>query len=166
MEVLFNFRGEINNQVLRSILSTMEAKMEQLGEERFMRKKINQILIECLQNLIFHAEKPASPDEAPGLYIARDDGNRYSIHTSNLVTPEKADSLRKYVERINNMNPDELRDYYQEVLTNGKFNPQGGAGLGIINIARVARKSSDEKLTYAFTPASNQNLMFEMRIRV
>jgi hypothetical protein len=163
MEVIFNFKGEINNQVLRSILKTMDEKMASLGEDRFVRKKVNSILIECLQNLIFHGERPAVNDAEPGLLVSRLEGGHYEIRTSNLVRASKIESLRVYIDRINSMDKDQLRDYYQEVLTNGKFNPQGGAGLGIINIAR---KTTDSKVHYAFEPRNEHYQLFTMQMTV
>lgn len=162
MEVLFDFKGEIDNQVLKHILKSMDDRMEQLGEDRFMRKKINSILIECLQNLIFHAEKATNDSQNPALRITRD-GKRYQITTHNLIKQEKKPQLIGYIDKINAMNEDDLRNYYQEVLTNGKFNPQGGAGLGIINIAR---KTKEHKLTYQFHPSTEPYMMFEMNITV
>lgn len=163
MEVIFNFKGEINNQVLRSILKTMDEKMAEIGEDRFVRKKINSILIECLQNLIFHGEKPQIQDAEPSLQISKSTENLYEITTSNLVQQSKVESLGRYIDKINAMDKDQLRDYYQEVLTNGKFNPQGGAGLGIINIAR---KTYDQKVFYSFTPRNEQYQLFKMRMLV
>ncbi len=162
MEVLFDFKGEIDNQVLKNILKTMDDLMEQLGEDRFMRKKINSILIECLQNLIFHAEKATISGQQPALKITRN-GKAYQITTHNLIKQEKKTVLSTYIDKINGMNEDELRNYYQEVLTNGKFNPQGGAGLGIINIAR---KTKEHKLVYQYHPTTEPYLMFEMNITV
>lgn len=162
MEVLYNFKGELNNLVLKSILQTMEDKMGEIGADRFVRKKINSILIECLQNLIFHAERTNKDVEQPSLVITRE-GEHYTIVTGNLIPKEKQTTLKNYIDRINAMTDDDLRNFYQEVLTNGKFNPQGGAGLGIINIAR---KTKDHKLGYNFAPVSDSHLMFFMTITV
>jgi Family of unknown function (DUF6272) len=163
MEVIFNFKGEINNQVLRSILKTMDEKMAEIGEDRFVRKKINSILIECLQNLIFHGEKPQIEDAEPSLTVSRGPQGQYEILTANLVQQSKVEVLGRYIDKINAMDKDQLRDYYQEVLTNGKFNPQGGAGLGIINIAR---KTTDQKVHQQFMPRNEQYQLFKMRMIV
>lgn len=163
MDVIFNFKGEINNQVLRSILKTMDEKMAELGEDRFRRRKVNSVLIECLQNLIFHGERLDMNHAEPALVVKRDEQGNYRIETSNLVRQAKVHTLQHYIDRINDMDSDQLRDYYQEVLTNGKFNPQGGAGLGIINIAR---KTSDSKISYSFEPRSEQYQLFSMYMNV
>lgn len=162
MEVIFNFKGEINNKVLRSILKTMDEKMATIGEQRFVRKKINSILIECLQNLIFHAEKGMSSGEDPSLEVQKTQGF-YQIKTSNLIKEDKAETLGAYIDKINDMDKEELREYYQQVLTNGQFGAQGGAGLGILNIAR---KTRDHKLQYNFIPLGGEKLLFQMEIRV
>ncbi len=163
MEVIFNFKGEINNQVLRSILKTMDEKMADMGEDRFVRRKVNSVLIECLQNLIFHGERPSLADAEPGLQVSKGPDGLYDIRTTNLVRATKVESLKGYIDRINSMEKDQLRDYYQEVLTNGKFNPQGGAGLGIINIAR---KTADSKVHYSFEARNNEYQLFTMHLNV
>ncbi len=163
MEVLYSFKGELNNVVLKTILQSMEDKLGEAGADRFVRKKINSILIECLQNLIFHAEKTRTPEQQPTVIVGRENSD-YKISTINLIKLEKQAVLSNYIDKINRMNEEDLRNFYQEVLTNGKFNPQGGAGLGIINIAR---KTKGHKVGYEFHPAGDEkHLMFQMNIIV
>lgn len=162
MAVLYDFRGDLNNQVLRNILKELDEKMADIGEERFLRKKINSILIECLQNLIFHAETSTDDPLKPHLVVTKT-GQTYEIVTQNLIHPSRVSALANYLDKINSMNEEELRLYYQEVLTNGRFNPQGGAGLGIINIAR---KAKDNKLQYRFSTANDSRTLYELRVVV
>ena len=161
-EVIYSYQGEMNNDILRSILKVLDDKMEELGEQRFFRKKVNSILIECLQNLMSHAEKASSDTTMPSLLIKKEE-NGYEIQTTNLTNEEKASFLKKHLDKINSMGSEELKDFYQEILTNGQFNPEGGAGLGFINIAR---KTKDNRVKYDFLEKGNKQLFFNLSITV
>ena len=86
-------------------------------------------------------------------------GNHYLIQTANAVDKKKGQWLRKYLDSINGMTKEELEKRYREILTNGRFNPEGGAGLGLLNIAR---KAVENKLNYEFEPINNQYETFHL----
>lgn len=158
-KVIYDFSGEMDNSVLNKILVTMDTRMAELGEKVPFRKKINSILIECCQNLMHHA---SGADTPPTLRIEKEDAG-YVITTGNLVSKAKAEKLSKYIDKINTMDKDELREFYQKVLTNGKISAAGGGGLGILNIAR---KTIDNQVAYSSEEVNEQNLFFHMRFVV
>jgi len=159
-KVLYSYEGEMNNAIINSIINVMELKMKEMGERPPAIKKLNQILIECCQNLIHHSEKPhnGAINEYPAVIISQiDDG--IHIQTRNLVAREKAERLKTYIDKINTMSQEGLREYYQSVLTNGQISAHGGGGLGLLNIIR---KAKDTKLHYTFDPANDEELYFNL----
>ncbi|MCS7073860.1 MAG: SiaB family protein kinase [Bacteroidia bacterium] len=158
-EVLFAYKGDFTTELLKSILKTTDLKMEELGEERIVRKRVNSILIECLQNMIYHSEKFESGKEdiSSSILVISRTGEGFMIEHGNVVTPEVAEKLSKHIDKINSMTGEQLRDYYNEVLTNEEFSAKGGAGLGIIDIAR---KTKNNKVLYDFKPTSEEGLLF------
>jgi hypothetical protein len=163
-ENLIHFKGLVNSEILRALLKDMDSKLEQRGEPRVLIKKINSILIECLQNLIHHAE---DIDNVGGQFLPElkvDKGSEgYHILTANVTEKENVDRLKSYIDNINGLGAEGLREYYQEVLTNGKFNAKGGAGLGFINIAR---KTKDNKVHYRFDPINSEQVFFNLHFTV
>ena len=158
-EVLFAYKGDFTTELLKSILKTTDLKMEELGEERVVRKRVNSILIECLQNMIYHSERFEAADEevASSILVISRTGEGYMIATGNVVTPEVSQRLARHIDKINSMTGEQLRDYYNEVLTNEEFSAKGGAGLGIIDIAR---KTKNNKVLYDFKPTADEGLLF------
>jgi len=138
----------------------MDARMAEMGEKVPFRKKINSILIEACQNLMHHA--PSAADFPPRLQIEKVESG-YQISTGNLITKSKAEKLARYIDKINLMSRDELREFYQKVLTNGKISAAGGGGLGILNIAR---KTVDNRVSYSSQEVSEETLFFNMRFVV
>ena len=52
--IMLSFKGEVTSDLLTSILQIMESKMEVLDEPPKIKKKVYNILVECLQNLYHH----------------------------------------------------------------------------------------------------------------
>ena len=55
-DVLIAFKGSITSELLTSILQIMETKMEDLHEAPRTKKKVFNVLVECLQNLYHHID--------------------------------------------------------------------------------------------------------------
>ncbi|HMC97603.1 MAG TPA: DUF6272 family protein, partial [Flavobacteriales bacterium] len=72
------------------------------------------------------------------------------------------DRLKAHLDRINALDPDELRDLYKEILADGRFSSAGGGGLGMVDIAR----KSGGKLEYGFVPYDQDNAFFSLNVNV
>ena len=55
-DILLSFKGAITSELLTSVLQIMENKMEDLNEAPKTRKKVFNVLVECLQNLYHHID--------------------------------------------------------------------------------------------------------------
>jgi hypothetical protein len=162
MDTLIEYHGQVDNAIVRSLLKQMDDRMEERSEKRMFMKKVNSILIECLQNLIHHGVKVDGNQNQPVILVKREN-DHYYITTGNLIEAAKLPKLKGYIDKLNSMNEEELRDYYKEILTNGRFNPKGGGGLGIINIAR---KAEANKIFYEFSTVNDHLLFFYMHFQV
>ena len=60
--ILLSFKGEITSDLLTSILQIMENKMDNMQEEPKMKKKVYNVLVECLQNLYHHLDEITEVD--------------------------------------------------------------------------------------------------------
>lgn len=164
MQEVYTYQGELTNTALSGIIHSMENTLKDIGEKRNNISKINSVLIECCQNVMHHEEKPNDGTEyvLPLVSVAKEDDSYY-ISTRNLVTKSGAEGLKKYIERINAMTKEELRQFHKEILVNGQINEKGGGGLGIVNIAR---KAKDSKLSFNFQPYADNHLLFSLIVSV
>lgn len=170
--IILSFKGEVTSELLTSILQIMENKLDDVEQNRKVRKKVYNILVECLQNLYHHIEdiengEVSAPDVSEedrrsAIFMIGKEGDRYSIITGNFILKEEEDKLRQRIDRINAMTREELKDHYKEVLNDGKLSEKGGGGLGMIDIA----KKSGQKLDYSFTPLDENNSFFSLNVKV
>jgi hypothetical protein len=162
--ILLSFKGEITSDLLTSILQIMENKMENMQEEPKMKKKVYNVLVECLQNLYHHLDEITETDEKirSAIFTIGKRDNKYSIVTGNYILNENISGLRNRLDEVNSLNRDELKEYYKRVLNNGEMSLKGGGGLGMIDIAR----KTGEKLEYNFLEIDNKVSFFTLNIKV
>jgi hypothetical protein len=169
--IMLSFKGDITSELLTSILQIMETKLDNMQEEPKTKKKVYNVLVECLQNLYHHM------DDVPTSNISTADGqelirsaifmigkveNQYTIITGNYIRTVNVDSLRNRLEEINKLSKEELKDYYKSVLNNGEISIKGGGGLGMIDIAR----KTGQKINYNFMPIDDQHSFFSLNIKI
>lgn len=166
-KIMLSFKGEISPELLTSILQIMESKLDNIGEEPRMRKKVYNVLVECLQNLYHHNDLPDHDDSdlktrSSLFLIGRNDNSTYRIITGNYILNTNVDELKEKLEKINGMSKEELKQYYISTLDNESFSDKGGGGLGMIDIAR----KSGQKFEYAFTLVNETYSFFSLIIQV
>ena len=158
--VIISFKGVMTSEILTTILQIMESRMDKLEERPKIRKKVFNVLVECLQNLYHHIDDDIDDKSTPQnkrncLFILARENAAYIITTGNYIKPEDSPILEEKLDTINGMTRDELKSYYKQVLNEGTMSDKGTAGLGMIDIAR----KSGKKLEYDLTPI-NENLTF------
>ena len=162
--IVLSFKGEITSDIITMVLQIMESKLDAVNEKGTVKKKIFNILVECMQNLYHHSESEVVGDEHSRramLELFFDD-EYYNILTGNYIKNEEVEKLRDRIERVNSLSKDELRQYYRDILDNNTISQKGGADLGMIDMAR----KSGEKLSYHFTTVNDNISFFDLTIRI
>ena len=54
--IMLSFKGDITSELLTSILQIMEFKLDNMQETPKVKKKVYNVLVECLQNLYHHLD--------------------------------------------------------------------------------------------------------------
>lgn len=167
--IILSFKGAITSELLSSVLQIMESKMEDLEESLKTRRKVFNVLVECLQNLYHHIddfEIEGPPEDVAKMksavfMIARNEGY-YNVVTGNFLLSENVDKLTDRITTINSFDREQLKEYYKSVLNNGEMSAKGGGGLGFIDIA----KKSGEKLEFNFTEVDETYSFFTLIVKI
>ncbi len=163
--ILLSFKGDITSELLTSILTIMENKMENMQEEPKMKKKVYNVLVECLQNLYHHMDDVADAAgdiNRSAIFMIGKVNNAYTITTGNYILGENVNGLKGRLDEVNALSKEELKEYYKKVLNNGEMSLKGGGGLGMIDIAR----KTGEKLEYNFLEIDNKVSFFTLNIKI
>lgn len=129
-----------------------------------VRKKVSFLMVECFQNIIRHGDNSdvQIEDMPPGLFMTRNIRDRHYIVSANLIDNKSIPSLRQKLDSVNTASPEELKQLYFEVLDSEGFSSKGGAGLGLIQMAR----KSKQKLDFDFVKVNDQVSYFYLQLKM
>ena len=167
--VLLAFKGTVTSDLLDSVFQIMESKMVDLNDSPATKKKVFNVLVECLQNLYHHIDDfdkdnflDASGNKKSAIFSTRRNEDAYNIVTGNFIYPKNVEEVSNKIDHINSLDRDELKAYYKEVLNNGKLSEKGGGGLGLIDIAKKSRN----KLQYSFKEIDDDYSFFTLTVKI
>ncbi len=161
---IIKFRGPVKYDTIGELIGELKKCVHRHCINTSTYKKLLLVMIESLENIMKYNEYPAirrEPDNEPHPEIMiRKRHNQYSVVTSNLLKNENVDNLRDRIDYMNSLDRQGLKDYYKHVITNGEFSQQGGAGLGLIEMAKV----SPYRIHYSFHPYNADYSRFTLRV--
>lgn len=166
-KVILSFNGVVTSDFLTAVLDIMETKMSHLEESPKTKKKVFNVLVECLQNLYHHidegcdVQRELRRSKSALVMVVREKDN-FLIQTGNYIDKKSVDELDKRLKKINSLDKENLREYYREVLENGSVSEKGTAGLGMIDIAR----KSGNKLEYEFLDIDKDFSFFSLNVKI
>ena len=166
-KVVLSFKGDVTSELMTSILQIIEQRMDDMNEAPRLRKKVYNVLVECLQNLYHHIDEVPSETAKNGtdrsaIFMVSLNPKGYSITTGNYILSEREESFKDRLERINSLTKEELKEMYKEVLNSEGRSDKGGGGLGMIDIAR----KTGNKLNYDFATLNDKYSFFSLNINV
>ena len=153
------YEGEFTQDITKSVLAMAERNMDSYGEGSGTKRKVFNIMVECLQNICKHADQVEGQEEddssSNAIFMIGKQETEYFILSGNAMESDKVESVSSKLEQINSLDKDGLKQLYKDIIKNGSLSDKGGAGLGFIDMAR----KSGQKLRYDFEPI-NENLTF------
>lgn len=153
-QLSFSYRGPFHESLTERIVDISEnTVVDQLGLKKTNRK-ISFLLVECFQNIIRHGEKVGGEQtelQDEGMFSFRNNGDSYVINSINIIKDSDVEVFKNTVDLVNSKSPEELKEFYKKQLVENELSEKGGAGLGLIEIAR----KSGNKLLYEFEPKGN-----------
>jgi len=163
--LIFMYRGLVTADLVTHVLQIMEDRLEEDKQSKKVSKKVFNVMIECLRNV--YSEDNASEASVPkvsleAVLIVRKDEDAYFVTTGNYVLNTKVDPLRSKLEKVNEMDSESLKVYYQELLTDQEEDQKGLTILGIIDIAR----KSKQKVVYSFQQVNETLTFFSLEAKI
>jgi hypothetical protein len=152
--LMFVYRGVVTNENSVPLLMLLEKEMENSEFGFVGRKRVFMFVLESLQNVTRHSDGSEHAGMSMVVYSKVNDG--YIVTTGNVISTSNIDDLKKRLDEINHLETGELRTVYRQMLSNSEFSSKGGAGLGLIEMA----KKTGNKLDYDFLLLDSENSYF------
>ncbi len=130
MTNLLQYEGTLSSEVRIQLLDLLKAvSLANLGARNDL-KKLCGIALELLDN----AQRYGHAHDVS--FEWRIEGPALIVTIRNRAERKDAERLKKIVDEINAMTAEQVADAFRAQLTNEQFGEKGGAGLGMLQIAK------------------------------
>jgi hypothetical protein len=165
-DVILYFRGQLGFDTISDLIRILKVKIRERHVSFVVYKKILMLMIESLENIIrYHEHLDGSSCiiiNNPPEFQIYSENDQYIIESLNAIKNTDISNLDEKLKVLNDLNKQSIKDLYKTTITNGKFTEKGGAGLGIIEMAKI----TDEKLVFSFSPIDEHFSYFLLRMVV
>jgi hypothetical protein len=155
--------GKFNHNIIKMFSAMAEDDMKNVSVDLGTKKRVYHTMVEILQNMNRHSDEIAEASHVGrGLFMIGKKKENYFIITSNKVKNSNIKTLKDSIELINGSTLEELNELYTNQLRFGKITEKGGAGLGLLDIARKTSKA----LQFNFIPINKYYSYFILKVVV
>jgi hypothetical protein len=158
------YQGDFTQESTKSILAMAERNLDSSGEESSIKRKVFNVMVEALQNIVKHSDELVDGQirSHAAIFLIGKEKNRYSIMSGNPIRKSNLDGLKNKLDQINGLDKDGLKELYKEIIKTSTLSEKGGAGLGFVDMAR----KSGEKLEFSFPELNADYCFFCLKVNV
>lgn len=163
-KVMLIYEGEFTQEIIKSVLALAEKNFNTTGEQVSTSKKVFNVMVECLQNIVKHSTdlKFKLDEKHHAIFMISQKEEGYIVSSGNYIDKSIVATLKEKLDQINNLDKEGLKILYRDIMKNQTISDKGGAGLGFIDMAR----KSGEKLNYAFKDVNDKYSFFSLQTQI
>jgi len=159
--IFLDYKGPLDFEVIDSLLKKLKKSREFKEMNRITGKRVYSVVVECLENILKHAELELSENPATNPHITvRKKNEKIIVNAGNPVAGDVKEDIIQRLDSLNNSDEQTLKSLYENKIRSELLYDEKCAGLGFIQMAL----KSGNKLVYNFNPLSNGYLYFEIEI--
>ena len=162
----FVYHGDFSDGITEKIISLSEHSIDNTQEMAKIKNKVSLLIVECFQNIVRHGNETHTKTNRtvsfPGLFSTRNSQGSVYIASANLIENKQIENLKEKLEKINHLDKEQIRELYSEILAKGDISSKGGAGLGLVEMAR----KSGNPIEYSFENVTDKHSSFYLMLKM
>jgi hypothetical protein len=157
--VVLRLTGEVGHAELERFVQHAEAWSLEAADGVVTRKRLLNVLVEALENLRMHTDPSLAHTS---FAVLKADEQAFTLLIGNAMPSATAAVMNHRIEVLNAMSEADLKQHYLLLLGNSGRTDRGGAGLGLITIARKSARPLN--VTSRVRDEATRYLILEARI--
>lgn len=155
--ILFTYNGPVSQGIMVEMGSILQRRLA--GKQYPVSQKLFAVLVELFQNIMHYSQDTAilRKRRLPvGMILVGETEEHYIIMTGNSIDPAQKQTIEAILMSVNNMDQDELKQFYKNRIHADPEPTSKGGGLGFIDIARKSGypleytfRETDDKFFYS-----------------
>lgn len=161
---IVEYNGTLTFPIVDELLLQAKKQLLLLDIDVVIQKRIYAILVESLENAYRHkatADYTLTNRSCIEMKLFTQK-NQIVLQLGNYISNSKIDFVVEKIDKINTLNLEALNKLYRSSIANARISDKGGAGLGMIEIARNSRHQIKYQLIKENSEISF--IIFEIRI--
>lgn len=133
----------VDKPKIDDILDETKSILNEFNINRTIMNRVSSVAIESLDNIVKHSEPRVDKNlrkKYPSRFLLEKDGEVICLNTMNLILNIRIGELLSKLDEIEKLNHEDLVKLYKSTLTKAEISEKGGAGLGLITIAKLSRQ--------------------------
>ncbi len=162
-DLCFAYSGEFHDEHTGRLIDIGEAALEGDTSARSARQRLAYVMVEAYQNIIRHRARlpeELARDRGRSLFLLRIHGNAQQVIAMNPVPVSERAELERSLAGLAGLDPVGLKERFLNKLSQEGMGERGGAGLGLIEMAR----RSGQDLKHRITPLDEEHLLFLLQV--
>lgn len=164
--VVIEHTGAFDTEIIDNLLKSLKTFLTKGNFSILIRKRIYALSVECLDNILKHSDIPKLNNnlysENPSYFLLEKNDTTFFFKISNIILNGNIKKVEKKIEQINSLDTNGINELYKNSLQNGEISKKGGAGLGLI----VMAKTTKNKILYNFTKINDKFSYFTMNLKI
>lgn len=153
--------GTFSQDILISVISLIERTLVQNTEIVALKKRLLYIIVECIQNIIYHSNKLPEQHHLAYIIIKKNDLG-YTLYSSNTIETKNIDGLVIKLDEFLSEKQDVLSKLFTKKMQTPIFNERGHGGVGLLSMVEKTGKN----FKYNFVKISSNYAIFRIEIRL
>lgn len=162
-DLTLSYAGVFTDSMTDMIIELSEAYLESHEQMSKLKRKTSFLVAECFQNVVRHGaneEEIMNLSQSNDSFLIRFKNNACFIASENSLPNSQIEALKRKLEEVNKHEKEELKALYRQILEEGELSDKGGAGLGLIEMAR----KTGNKLTFSFKPIEDNKSVYSLML--
>ena len=153
--------GSFSQDILISIVSLVERTLIQNGESVRLQKRLTYLIIECIQNIIYHSNKLLDENQLAYIFVTKNKAG-YTIYAANSIENKTISGLEKKINGFLDVKTDILAKLFATKIQQPSINKEGHGGLGLLTMVSKSGKG----FRYEITQASKNYAIFHLELKI
>lgn len=159
--ILLDYYGPVDLKVIELLLKKLRKTKELIALSKMTRKRIYALTVECLENICKNPVVASFTDPGKQAHISVTiENDKIYIVSGNPVPDSAKENLIRRLDRVNNLDEEALKSFYEHKINRESVQGENGAGLGFIYMVL----KSGNKIDYNFRPLNYGYSYFEIKI--
>lgn len=144
---IISYTGFFSYELTGQLIEKLRNSREKYNLDKSSFRKILTLMVEVLENNYKYVNKLEkevidSINVYP-MFSLTNEKKYFKMTSGNPILKKDIDPLKNKIDLINSLNREQLKDLYKKTMSEGIYENQEGAGLGIMKMAKITRNKVD-----------------------